>query len=57
MKITCTKREKEIILKAFDLADLCPFEENFSEFCKPGTECHFCCQDHIEWDVKDGDTE
>ena len=54
MKINCTKREKEIILKAFHDADLCPFEERFGVICCPGS-CDACCEKNIDWDMKDGD--
>lgn len=53
MKIICTKQEKANILRALGEADICPFEENFGLICNPG-HCEFCCEDHIEWELKDG---
>lgn len=54
MKISCTMKEKENMVRILDTSDFCPFDGIETGFrCEPD-RCGICIDEHIEWDVKDG---
>lgn len=50
MKIECTEKEKELIIKAFKYANLCPFEEETGVICNGN--CSACMDKTIEWVIR-----
>lgn len=58
MKISCTTEEKDNMKRILLRSDFCLFNgiEEYQYRCEPGY-CDTCYEEHIEWDVKDGDVE
>ena len=55
MKISCTDKEKENMIQIMYNSEYCPFDGIENDYrCEPGY-CLTCFEQHIEWDVKDGD--
>ena len=48
MKIQCTQRQKEIITKALENIEICPFDDNVC------LGCENCIEKKIEWEVTEG---
>ena len=55
MRIECTKKEKELVLEAFEDANVCPFDDAFGISCS--LNCKACTEKNIEWEIKDGEQE
>lgn len=57
MKISCTKKEKDNMKRILLRSDFCLFDGIETEYrCEPDY-CSTCYEEHIEWDVKEGDRE
>lgn len=55
MKITCTTKEKENLIRVMCNSDFCLFDGITICFeCVP-EYCNICYENHIVWDVKGGD--
>lgn len=55
MKISCTTKEKDNVKRILLRSDFCPFSGIENDYrCEPD-RCGICIEEHIEWDVKDGD--
>ena len=54
MKIICTKQEKADIIEALMDASWC-FAPNENEDCVYDSGCGDCIENHIEWEITDGD--
>ena len=57
MKITCTQKEKEMLIESIVKSPLCSFPESkhcYVEICD-STQCAKCMNETIEWKIEDGE--
>ena len=55
MKISCTEKEKDNMIRIMYNSDICPFDGIENDYrCEPGY-CMTCYEQHIKWEVKEGD--